>query len=765
MNKKRILWAFLAILLVGSLVLSACQPATEEPTEPAMEEEEETMEEEEPDDAFKVGLVTDVGEIDDKSFNQSAWEGVQRAEEELGAEVDYIETKDAKDYMENIEIFVNNDFDVIVTVGFALGEATIEAANQYPDVKFIGVDQFQAEEIDNVAGLIFEEDKSGFLAGALAGLLTESNTIAAVLGTDLVPPVVAFKEGYETGAAYVNEDIDVLSTYHPGGMDTAFTDPEWGATTAKQAIDNGADVIFGAGGKTGNGALIEAAENEGTFCIGVDSDQWFTVPEAHSCLVTSAMKLITPGVFDLLELAKEGNFPSGNYVGDVGLAPFHDFEDVIPQDVKDQIAEIRDPLLAGDIDTGYAPGGAAEEEEEGEEMGAEIDCMGAEEGDTVSLLYQWSGGEEEDINEILKPVVDACGIELQPESTRDQALLDTRVQAGTPPDIAFWNVTQLEQYQDILVPLTDLGVHGDNYVDFWKEIGTVGDSWLGLPVKADPKTLVWFSPTNFDAFGYEVPETWDELDALVETMVEDGNTPWSMGFESGDATGWTGTDFIQDILLVTQGPDYVNGILDGSIPYNDEGVKEAYQIYGEWATSEDYTVGGAQGTLSTGFNEAILKVFSDPPEAMMVKQSGFAGGTITEQYTDLEYGSGYDFFGVPGAQGLQGGSDWMMMFSDKPAVKAIVAYLSSDMGGEKWAEVGFDLTPNSAGSDAYTSESLQKKADILTNASGFVPDIGDSIPGGFGSAEFSAVSDYVNGAELDPLLDELADIQQEALGE
>jgi len=151
---------------------------------------------------------------------------------------------------------------------------------------------------------------------------------------------------------------------------------------------------------------------------------------------------------------------------------------------------------------------------------------------------------------------------------------------------------------------------------------------LGLPVKADPKTLIWYSPKNFSEASYTVPTTWDELDALVEKMVADGKVPWSMGFESGDATGWTGTDFIQDILLVTKGPEYVMGIINGSVPYNDAGVKAAYEIYGKWAKDAKYTVGGAAGTVSTGFNDAILKVFSVPPEAMMVKQSGFAGGTI-----------------------------------------------------------------------------------------------------------------------------------------
>ena len=393
----------------------------------------------------------------------------------------------------------------------------------------------------------------------------------------------------------------------------------------------------------------------------------------------------------------------------------------------------------------------------------EIDCMGAAAGDEISMLYQWSGTEEENLNKILAPFVEVCGVVINAESSRDQALLDTRVQAGTPPDITFWNVTQLTQYEDKLVSMTDLGANADNYADYWKTIGTVNGKWLGLPVKADPKTLIWYSPATFTADGYTVPTTWEELDALVEKMVADGKVPWSMGMESGDATGWTGTDFIQDILLVTQGPDYVMGIIDGSVPYNDAGVKAAYEIYGAWAMDEKYTVGGAAGTVSVGFNDAINKVFSNPPEAMMVKQSGFAGGTISATYPDLKYGTDYDFFGVPGAQGLQGGSDWLMAFSDKPAVKALVAYLSSAKGGEMWASVGFDLTPNLAGTDSYTDPALLNKGQILANATGFTPDIGDSIPGGFGSVEFKGVTDYVNGGDLDTILNTIAAAQAEGL--
>ncbi|MCA9950311.1 MAG: BMP family ABC transporter substrate-binding protein [Anaerolineales bacterium] len=362
-NRLGLLLSIFAVLL---LLLAACggqeaEPAAEEsaPAEEAAPAEETSNEDADcsSDEVFCVGLVTDVGEIDDKSFNQSAWEGAQSAAAAAGGKADFIETQDAKDYGANIGLFANNGYDVIVTVGFAMGEATAEAAAQYPDIKFIGVDQFQGEPIDNLAGLVFNEDKSGFLAGALAAMLTESGKIAAVLGTDLVPPVVAFKEGYEGGARFINPDIEYISTYHPGGMDVAFTDPEWGASTTKQAVDQGADVVFGAGGKTGNGALIEAAGNDGVFCIGVDTDQWETVPEAHPCLVSSAMKLITPGVEDLVAAVQAGDFPAGNFFGAAGLAPFHDFEDQISQEIKDKLAEIDAGLQDGSIETGYNPGG------------------------------------------------------------------------------------------------------------------------------------------------------------------------------------------------------------------------------------------------------------------------------------------------------------------------------------------------------------------------------------------------------------------------
>ena len=355
-------YAVVAALLALTMLLAACAPTVTAPAAPAAPAAGEEAAEPAA-AAIKIGLVTDVGRVNDRSFNQSAWEGVRQAGAALGLTEDvdfkYIETQDAMDYADNIQQFIDNGYNVVVTVGFALGEATIAAAQANPDVFFIGVDQFQGEPLSNLAGLVFNEDKSGFLAGALAAQLSKTGTIAAVLGTDLVPPVVAFKEGYELGAKYINPDINLISTYHPGEISQAFTDPEWGAATAKQALDQGADVIFGAGGSTGNGALQEvaAAPGAGTdvFCIGVDTDQWETLPAAHPCLVSSAMKLITPGVVELVTAYADGTMTSGNYFGGAGLAPFHDFEDKIPQEVKDKLAEINAGLSDGSLTTGYQP--------------------------------------------------------------------------------------------------------------------------------------------------------------------------------------------------------------------------------------------------------------------------------------------------------------------------------------------------------------------------------------------------------------------------
>lgn len=335
MSKK--LYPLFAILLIVAMLLPACSTTGSSGG------------------GFKVGLVTDVGKVDDKSFNQSAWEALQQAQKDLGATVQYIETTDSKDYAKNIATFADGDYQVIVTVGFNLGEATTAAAKKYPNVKFIGIDQFQTDVVSNLAGLNFPEDQAGFLVGALAAQMSKSKKIGAVCGTDAVAPVWRYGEGYKAGAAYIDPNVEVTVVYHSDvGFDKTFTDPEWGKTTALSMIDKGADVIFGAGGKTGNGALAGAAEKN-VYAIGVDADQYFTVPEAQKVLLSSAMKLIVPGTFDLIKMAKDGNFPSGNYNGKAGYAPFHDLDSKVPAEVKTKMEEIAKGLIDGTIKTNVTP--------------------------------------------------------------------------------------------------------------------------------------------------------------------------------------------------------------------------------------------------------------------------------------------------------------------------------------------------------------------------------------------------------------------------
>ena len=393
-----------------------------------------------------------------------------------------------------------------------------------------------------------------------------------------------------------------------------------------------------------------------------------------------------------------------------------------------------------------------------------IDCKGAKSGDTLTVVYQWSGSEEESFNTIVKPFEDACGVSVKAQSTRDDAVLDTMVKS-TAPDVLFWpNLSPLKLYSAKLLALDTVSADKANYASYWIDMGSASGKWMAIPVKADVKSIIWYSPTQFAAFGYKVPTTFDELKTLVTKMAADGNVPWSMGFNNGGtADGWTGTDFVQDILLATQGPDYVNKIITGKVAYSDQGVVDAYTTYKAWASDAKNTVGGADGTVNTKFLDAIYKVFSNPAEAMMVKQSGFAGGSVATQFPALKYGTDYDFFEFPGVQGLQGGADFMFAFSDKPAAQALIAYLTGTTGGQNWAKANFGISPNKNADGNYTDPQSIKLSSILSKAAGFTFDIGDAIGAPFNTAEFKGVVDVVQGKDIKTTLTTIAAAQAESI--
>lgn len=308
--------------------------------------------------SFRVGLVTDIGKVNDGTFNEFAHKGVLMAQEKYGFEYKYIETVAQADYAANIQALVDEKFDVIVTVGFLIQDATVAAAAANPNIVFIGVDQFyeQGSVTDNLIGLQFREDQAGFLAGALAAMMSESGTIGIVAGQD-IPPVKRFKNGFDNGAKYVRPDINLLGVYLP-----TFIDPALGASNAQQMIGEGADVIFGAGGPTGSGAIKAAAE-AGVFVIGVDQDEYLTTFARGSApgadrILSSAIKRVDVAVATEIGKVIEGTF-KGNGIevfdaagNGVGLAPFHDTENIVPAKVKAKLEEIFKALADGSLTTG-----------------------------------------------------------------------------------------------------------------------------------------------------------------------------------------------------------------------------------------------------------------------------------------------------------------------------------------------------------------------------------------------------------------------------
>jgi basic membrane protein A and related proteins len=320
-----------------------------------------------------VCLVTDIGRINDGTFNEYAYDGMMKAVEEFDLDSDFIETQNEADYEPNINTCVGEGFDVIVTVGFMITDATVAAAEANPDIYFIGVDQFIADGPENMAGIQFREDQAGFLVGALAAMVTESDIVAGVYGID-IPPVVKYRNGYEQGVKYINPDVETLGVY----IDDFYA-PDRGASAAEQFMGEGADVIFGAGGPTGSGGILAAAA-QGVWVIGVDQDEYYTTfgegeTEGAEYLISSALKRVDQGVYDMIAGLVEGDmdsFPGGGiYIlsvenGGIGFAPKHDAE--IDDTVYEDLQAILDDMIAGDIETGVDPNtGVLLEEMETEE--------------------------------------------------------------------------------------------------------------------------------------------------------------------------------------------------------------------------------------------------------------------------------------------------------------------------------------------------------------------------------------------------------------
>ena len=247
-----------------------------------------------------VAMITDVAGVNDQSFNQSAWEGLQQAEKELGVEVKYLESKQDSDYATNIETLVDEDVDLILGVGMKLSDAIKEGTELYPDQNFVIVDE-ELTDISNVKSILFNAQESAYLAGLVAGKTTKTDNVGFIGGMQL-PTVDTFKYGFMAGVKAVNPDATIQVQYA-----NSFTDQAKGKAIANQMYSNGADIVFTCGGDVGTGS-IEAAKENGKFAIGVDRDQSDLAPEN---VLTSAIKRVDVGVYETVKAYLDGTFEGG----------------------------------------------------------------------------------------------------------------------------------------------------------------------------------------------------------------------------------------------------------------------------------------------------------------------------------------------------------------------------------------------------------------------------------------------------------------------
>jgi basic membrane protein A len=325
----------LLLILIASLA-TACAP---QPADCARKQ------------VFCVGLVTDFGSVD-AGIAHEAWLGLQDLQDaNVVDRIDKIETVDVLDRAANIRVLANAGYDVIVTVGASMAKPTTEAASEYSNLAFIGVEQPQEETLPNVAGLVFHEEVGGYMAGWLAALMTETGHVAAICEAKFVEPMRRYCDGFKAGARHVSETVDVSVAYRDGPAEQLFNDPAWGRTTALQAVQDGADVVFAAGGSTADAAL-QAAAGQGAYVIGSESDLYGRLALIRPQLLTSVTVDVRSGIDEIVRAMRGGKLPAGDTFGDMKLAPWHDLDRQISTVMKNQLRNIAVELKAGTLKTG-----------------------------------------------------------------------------------------------------------------------------------------------------------------------------------------------------------------------------------------------------------------------------------------------------------------------------------------------------------------------------------------------------------------------------
>jgi alpha-glucoside transport system substrate-binding protein len=394
-------------------------------------------------------------------------------------------------------------------------------------------------------------------------------------------------------------------------------------------------------------------------------------------------------------------------------------------------------------------------------------------GQTLTISGPWLSPEAEIFDSMLAYFEDATGVDATytgSDSFEQQIVIDA--EAGSPPNIAVFpqpGLAATMASQGLLSPLAD------GTADWVAENYAAGPSWVALGTYADPdgadqmygfffnvnvKSLVWYSPENFEDAGYEVPTTMEDLIALSEQMIADGVTPWCIGLGSGAATGWPATDWVEDIMLREQPPEVYDQWVTNEIPFNDPRVIEALDTFGMFAKNDAMVAGGAGAVASTDFRDSPTGLFSSPPQCYMHRQASFATAFFPD---DVVPGEDADFFYFPSfaskdlGNPVLGGGTLMAVTDASPAVDAFMEFLRTPFAHEvMMAQTGF-LTPHSGVNlEAYNNDILRGQGQILLDATTFRFDGSDLMPGAVGAGSFwTGMVDFVGGASAQDVADQI----------
>jgi alpha-glucoside transport system substrate-binding protein len=394
-------------------------------------------------------------------------------------------------------------------------------------------------------------------------------------------------------------------------------------------------------------------------------------------------------------------------------------------------------------------------------------------GMTVTVMGAFVEPADEAFREAVRGFEEETGATVEYEGSGDfETLINTRVGGGNPPDIGmfpqpglmadFVASGDLRPLEDIV----DTASLQESLLPGIYELGTVDGTYYGLPRVIAVKSVVWYPRQAFEDAGYEVPETWDELIALSDQMVEDGGDgqyPWCIGIESSGATGWVITDWIEDLLLRTAGPEAYDAWIAGDLPFNSPEVREAAERFAEIAFTDGYVLGGRQGIVTTPFGTAIAPLFEDPPACYLHRQASFIQGFLP---ADVDVDADVGIFYFPPVEGgfdgnpVLGSGDLAGLFTDNPAAEELLRYMSDPGWLGPQIDTGSDFAPfQGFPVERYPNEVTREQARLLEDADVFRFDASDSMPGVIGTGAFwTQMTAWVAGeVELEEALQNIDD--------